>query len=377
MSVQTVSPTVLVASDDNSLLDEIVRHLEEIPNWKLVTSAGSSNSMLSALESHLPDAVLVSDGIARELARRPRPPGLGTVVVVGRQETAPSLKAALKLGARAFVSWPKDARQLRGFVEADPAASVVRGTVLGALHAVWAPKGGSGASVIAAHLASCLAGKTGDGCLLVDLDLDHADQTAILGAEAGHQGLADLMRMADEFSKSLVDSVAWEHPDGFRAILSPGAPGEGDLVKGSEVARAVTLVRETAGQVIADLPSGMNEVAFSVLEEASRIIVVVTPDLLCLRRAQQALKRLRAAGLDESAICLVVNQSTKSGVSNRDVSAILGLGVAAEVKADASVYQAANRGQLSPAGRRMLTKLARGLAGADTAKPGFRARARS
>jgi len=377
MSVQTVSPTVLVASDDNSLLDEIVRHLEETPNWKLVTSAGSSSSMLAALESHLPDAVLVSDGIARELARRPRPPGLGTVVVVGRQETASSLKAALKIGARGFVSWPKDARQLRSFVETDPAASVARGTVLGALHAVWAPKGGSGASVIAAHLASCLAGKAGDGCLLVDLDLDHADQTAILGAESGHQGLADLMRMADEFSKSLVDSVAWEHPEGFRAILSPGIPGEGELVKGQDVARVVALVRETAGQIIADLPSGTNEVALSVLEEASRIILVVTPDLLCLRRAQQALKTLGSAGLDESAISLVVNQSTNSGVSKRDVSAIVGLEVAAEVKADASVYQAANRGQLSPTGRKMLAKLARELAGAGSAKPGFRRRSRS
>ncbi|MGI8427134.1 MAG: hypothetical protein ACR2FO_07775 [Actinomycetota bacterium] len=376
MPVQTVSPTVLVASDDSSLLDEIVRHLEEIPNWKLVTSAGSSSSMLAALESHLPDAVIISDGLARELARRTRPSGLGTLVVVGRQESAPSLKAALKLGARGFVAWPSQARQLRSFVETDSAGSAVRDSVLGALHAVWAPKGGSGASVIAAHLAWCVAAKAPDGCLLVDLDVEHGDQTAILGAENPQQGLADLMRMADEFSRSIVDSVAWEHPGGFRAILSAGATGEGDLVKGREVARVVSLIRETTEHVITDLPSGVNEVALSVLEEASRIILVVTPDLLCLRRAQQAMKTLRTTGLDESLICLVINQSTASGVSKKDVGAILGLDVHAQLKADASLYQAANRGQLSPTGRKMLTKLAGQLteAGEPKTASGLRSR---
>lgn len=360
MPAGAVPPTVLVASDDLTLLDDIVRHLEDIPTWKLITSPGSAAQFVSAFEANSPDAVVLSDVLATELAGQPLSFGPASIVVVARQEHNATLKAALRLGARGFVLWPGEARLLQGLVERDGAAHSSQPAASGAVYAVWSPKGGSGASVVSAHLAGCMAAAP-DGCMLVDADLDHGDQSSILGVTEGTKNLSDLLRMGDELSTHIVDSVAWAHPDGFKAVLSPGISGESALVKGPELSRVLSSIRGAAGNIVVDVPSGLNEIASAVIHEAGLTVVVVTPDLLCLKRARDGLRALRSSGVDDSRLVLLVNQTSSSAVSRRDVAAILGLEPAAEVRADLRMYHSANRGELSGAGKKMLFPLARML----------------
>ena len=41
-----MSPSVLVACDDLLLLDEVIRHLEEIPQWRLVSPARTAEELV-------------------------------------------------------------------------------------------------------------------------------------------------------------------------------------------------------------------------------------------------------------------------------------------------------------------------------------------
>lgn len=357
------SPTVLAASDDVALLDEIVRHVEEIPDWKLVSSPGSVESMLASVDAHWPDAVILSDGLARQLARSGSAPIDASAVVVGRKEDASALKAALKIGARGFVLWPKESAQLRGLVERNWAPHESRKSSRGSIYSVWSPKGGSGTSLIAAHLTAGLHKCTGD-CTLVDLDIDNADQTTILGAKAEGSGMAGLIRVSHEMSPSLVASACWTHPGGFKAVLASGPSTQGansGLAKGPEIVRVLDAIRETAAHVVADLPSGINEVSLPVIEQSTRVLLVVTGDLLSLRRAGEALAFIRAAGLSDSNLVLIANQMGPASVSAKDISATLGIKVAQKIKADVAVYRAANRGEICSATVSGLGKLARNL----------------
>jgi pilus assembly protein CpaE len=358
------SPTVRLACSDPILLDEVIRDLEEIPHWRLLASAHSSQELLNGLASQA-DFLILSDTIATELAGDARALNLaGEVIVFGREESPQGLRAALRLGARDFVLWPDDRLRLREITIHKRAGITTQHRVSsGGLHVVWAPKGGSGTSVVAAHLAAAMAtiaGKT--NCILMDLDVGHSDQTAILQAEDEKKSILDLLRVADELSASMVESVAWQHPEGFRAILSADPRADSASVEADDVAKVVATVREAADHVIVDLPSGVTDVATRVLREASTVLLVVTPDLLSLRRARHSFTLLRAAGVDPTRFIGVLNQAGGTDVSEKDVRSVLGVTTTFRVKADMQVYRAANRGELSLAGKRMLAPVARMLA---------------
>jgi Flp pilus assembly CpaE family ATPase len=360
----SVSPTVLVACDDLILLDEVIRHLEEIPQWKLVKSARSAGELLNQVTK--PDCVLVSDALAVELAAHPQVSRLtGGLVVFGRQETTPALRAALTLGARGFVQWPEEREQIRGLVERGAAVQPPSPLPAGALHAVWAPKGGAGATVIAAHLAGSFA-TLGRDAILVDLDLDHADQTSILGAEPEHKTVRDLIRVSEELSRQTVASVLWRHPLGFHAVLAPGGIGDTASADASRINKVLGTIREAAEHVVVDLPSGLNPVSIGSLLDASSVEVVLTPDLLGLRRTRDLLKNLDSLGLQRDRMNVVLNQAGGPDITEKEVEAVLGVTKVVRLRADLRIYRAANRGELSPMACKLLTPLARRLAAAHS-----------
>lgn len=356
----SVSPTVLVACDDLILLDEVIRHLEEIPSWRLVMSARTADEALN--HAGRPDCMLVSDGLIEALARDPRSERLSAgIVVFGRQESAPALRAALTLGARGFVQWPEDRDQLRPLVERGMAVSQAPVQhPSGSLHAVWAPKGGAGATVVAAHLAGAFANAL-KVAVLVDLDLDHGDQTCVLGADAGTKTVGDLLRVSDELSPNTVSSVLCSHPLGFRAVLAPGRPGDNTKADPEGIRRVLRSIVQAAEHVVVDLPSGTNPVALAALHDATSIQVVLTPDLLALRRARDLMKDLFSSGVEVSRVNVVLNQAGGPDITAKEVEAVLGVGSVIRVRADFQIYRAANRGELSPLGCKLLAPLARRL----------------
>ena len=358
----SIAPSVLVACDDLLLLDEVIRYLEEIPQWRLVAPARSAEELVKGVELTMPDYVLMAGRVAVDLAREPF---LGKAtqietgyVVFDRQESIETLRAALRLEAKGFLLWPQERLQLKPIVERGVDRQETA-TVSGNLHCVWGPKGGAGSSVIAAHLAACLS-KLHQEVILIDLDLDNADQISILQADNA-KSVADLLRVGDEVTPDMVRSVASLHEAGFRLVASPGKFGETALLKPPQLARVLNAAREVAGHVVADLPSGLSDLNLSVLEDASSIVLVLTPDLLGLRRAREAVRVLRSAGVDGSHIHGVLNQAAGADIAPKDVEQVLEIQKVTRIRADFQIYRMVNRGQLSPRCNRMLLPLARRL----------------
>lgn len=356
-----LSPAVLVACDNLILLDEVIRHLEEVPQWRLVDPAQSVEDLLHGVEANSPDVVVVSDAIALELAYDPRATAIEAgVVIFSRQETTEVLRAGLALRAQGFVLWPQERFELKSLVEKGLTKSAPPASGQGLVHAVWAAKGGSGTSVVAAHLTAGITANQ-KNCLLLDLDLDHGDQSSLLRAEGETKTILDLLRVGEELSAQMVQSIAWNHPEGLKAILAPGKIGDAALVKPSDIARVIRTVREVADHLVLDVPSTLTDLSLSILQDASTIVLVVTPDLLGLRRAQSAVRNLRAMGIESTRFHPVLNQAGGRDVSPGDVAQVLELGKATRVNADFGIFRATNRGELSKACSRMLGPLARRL----------------
>lgn len=357
---------MLVASEDAVLADEIIRHLEEFPHWSAAV-ASSLTQLQGALEAEPPDVVLISADLTRQLAADGAAPHPGVrFVLVGRELPIDVLRAAVAVGAGDTILWPKEIKRLRRAVEQAPAAERPR-VSHGTLVAVWGPKGGSGTSIVAAHLAAAVA-SLGPPPLLIDLDLDHADQTAILGVEEETKTVLDLIRVVDEITPAAIEGVARRHPSGLRAVLAPGSPGESGLVKPSEAAALLRALREASDLVIVDLPSGWGEMVPFVAEESNHFVVVVTPDLLSLRRSRDALRMLRAAGLPSDRIRILVNRWPGPAIGMKDVEASLGSTPVATVRYDPQIEKASDRGELANLGVRQLEGAARRITGRPDAR---------
>lgn len=352
----------MVACDDLILLDELIRHLEEIPQWRLVVSARSVEDLVQGCITHLPDALLLSGSLARQLAEEPDVYQLDAALVVfGRAAEVSELRAALRLGARGYVRWPEERTELKALVERGMHEPAPSERPQGPLHAVWAPKGGAGASVVSAHLAASFA-QQGKDCLLVDLDLDHGDQTSVLDVRTDTRTVADLLPVAGEMTIDVARSVVWSHPSGFGVIASPGVHGAAAEASAESLSRVLGTIRQTSDYVIADTPSGLNDLSINVLRTASSVVVVLTPDVLALRRARDALGVLAPMGIGPERIRVVLNQYGGPHISQREVEEVLGVKRVVKLRADFEIYKAANRGQMSPSAIKALTGLSKTLA---------------
>jgi Flp pilus assembly CpaE family ATPase len=358
-----LSPTVLVVSDDVVLLDEVVRHLEEMPQWRLVGSATSTEELIAIASRQAPDAILLSEGPAERFAAMPdRPAVASRFIVLGREPTVESLRASLEIGAKGFIVWPKEHRRLRGLVEEGLGSTRAPTTSRGIVTALWGPKGGSGSSVLTAYLAAALT-RIGIKCVLIDLDLDHGDQTAILGVQGETKNVVDLLSVVDEISPGVLENVAWQHPRGFGVVLAPGTPGEAGLVKVADLVGVIEAVSHLTDHVLLDLPSGFSDMVFAGAEAADRFLFVMTPDVLSLRRGREALRALRSAGADENRIEVVLNR-TGGDISAKDVEAVLTRPVVARLRPDLRLLRASDRGEIVRSGLKLVETLARRISAA-------------
>ncbi len=363
------SSVILVASEESSLLDEVLRYLEERAPRPEISSAGTLPELLMALSDQSFRAVLLCGGLAQALARDRASPPPVCPIVLGREEHPGVLRAALEIGARGFVRWPEERLELLRLIEG--ASGIEPTSTRGILAAVWAPKGGSGASVVAAHLAWALRSRA-KSCLLVDLDLDHGDQAMILGAEP-KASILDLVPVADEMTQTALEKVAWGHDSGFRAVLAPtpapaasnhavayGAPTD---VGG--LARALRGMRELVDTLVLDVPSGLGGLRLLTALERSQVVLVVTADLLALHRSRRAMHVLAAAGVERGRIHPVLNRYEDGDIRGADVEAVLGCRLSAIVPLDVGMRRAPEIGRLSLSGRTLLEDLAQRVTGSS------------
>jgi Flp pilus assembly CpaE family ATPase len=150
----------------------------------------------------------------------------------------------------------------------------------------------------------------------------------------------------------------------MKVIFSPGSPGEFDLIKSADVVSALRLMKESVGHLVVDLPSGIHELALTVAEEATTLLLIVTCDVLSLKRGRDAMRLVKTSGIDIAKVVVVVNAYTPKGeISIKDVEAVIGRPVAFTIRGDAGLATAPDRGELAPSGLKALEAVAAHVGG--------------
>jgi pilus assembly protein CpaE len=215
---------------------------------------------------------------------------------------------ALRAGADDFLDEADAGVEMAGAVSRKrtgefPAAGRELGRVIGVLSA----SGGSGASTLAANIATALA-KEHKRAGLMDLKLEAGDLAALLDLKPTHS-IADLCQNAARMDRVMFERSLVAHSSGVQLLGAPRLFADIASVTPEGVLQALGLARSLFPYVVADLDHPSRPEQLHVLRAAEIVLLVMRLDFPSLRNARRTLDYLQDQGIDTTErVRLVVNR---------------------------------------------------------------------
>ena len=299
-------------------------------------------------------AIAADEALAliKELDRRH--PGLSLVLV--HKPNAALWQAALLAGARDIVDPQTDAFSIE--IALDRAADLaherreslriqgvpvaVAPAAKGRIVTVTSPKGGSGKTVVATNLAVFLAKRAPGEVVLVDLDLQFGDVASALGLTPTYTMYTATQASGSE--ATLLKAFLTPHSSQLMVLCAPDEPTEADDVKEGDAVRIVVELSKLFRWVVVDTGAGLDDLTLSIAEVASDLIFVSSTDVLSVRGVRKEAAIMDQLGVRATRHLLLNRSDAKVGLSAKDISATIGLPIAAEVPSSRSVPTSVNIG---------------------------------
>ncbi|MEO5974301.1 MAG: hypothetical protein ABIQ38_03730 [Ilumatobacteraceae bacterium] len=194
----------------------------------------------------------------------------------------------------------------------------------------WSVKGGSGTTVVAATLALVLSARSPEGACVVDLA---GDLPATLGmAEPVGLGVSDWLMSPDEVDSDSLDNLLIPASSTL-TLLPRGNSPIGESVRFDLLAQTLS---DMERPVVVDAGSGVARSSF--IAHAQRSYLVIRPCYLALRNA---------SSLEQKPTGIILITEDGRALGRRDVEAVIGAPVVAEIPYEASISRAVDAGLLS------------------------------
>jgi pilus assembly protein CpaE len=248
--------------------------------------------------------------LERELRRNP-----GTSVIA----TAPSpdsdlILRAMRVGVHEFLVHPPPPEELAASVERLMRRSAAAGVQHGDLIAVYTAKGGLGSTSIAVNLAQAFGSMRPDARVaLADLVVSGGDVRVFLNLQSDYD-LGDLVAKGTKVDGELLNSLLTACPGGVWALPTGENPENDDLFDASAIGSILELLTANFAITVADCEHHLSERTLTVLDAASRIVLVTELSLASLRSTQRTVGVCRRLGYDENKLCVVVNRYQSADV---------------------------------------------------------------
>ncbi|HEY0540217.1 MAG TPA: AAA family ATPase [Actinoallomurus sp.] len=290
---------VLLGVGDPDLAASLRARLGELSDVEIAGVETVAGDVLNAVaRDPEPDVVLVHQlvggmsavDLIRELGALH--PQLAAVLITD-DVTPESFGAAMEAGARGVMSREPSLSELETRIAAagdwsrsvrrhlDPAQGGPPPSRTGVIVALSGAKGGTGTTLLAAHLALALV-DAGRRVCLVDLDLQKGDIPSYLDI-THRRSIADLGPAAADLDGTVLADALYVHRDGPHVLLAPAEGEQAEDVPPLAVRQILTALRTRYDMVIVDCGAYLTEAGAVTIETADTVLVTATPDLPCLR----------------------------------------------------------------------------------------------
>jgi pilus assembly protein CpaE len=351
------SITALIALDDGVDEKSVTEVLRDTRGVEVAAVLTGLEESWTALGEHVSDVVIVACPpeseqalwFIREATRRyPERP----IIVLSGASANGFVQHAFESGADDLVmSSPGDesravAGQLRFAVEkamARRTGGAAGATALASLICVLGPKGGIGKTLTSANLATGLA-LAGRRVVIVDLDLQFGDIGLSLGL-IPTRTIFDLVKSGGSLDGDKIESYLTPHSSGARVLMAPVRPDQASVVTIEFLREVYPLLRANNDFVIVDTPPGFSPEVIATIDSSTHICMVGMLDSLSLKNTKLGLETLELMGYKRDRIRMVLNRAdTNVGVTQEDVSAIVGRSPDVLVPSDRDVVRSVNEG---------------------------------
>jgi len=343
---------VLIISPDSKLIGDLRQNLSRAPELGRPTiqrNYVTLGQLLPKLRQRRPSAVIVglSDperalALIQDLHRN-----LPEIVVAAAHTSNSSelILGAVRAGASEYLGPPYEVERLEEAIR--QAADTARAQARGRLIAFLPARGGSGASIIAMHVADAMSRQSAHKILLVDFDFHSGAVDFRLGLKPAFT-LTDALRRSENLDELWPQlTCSWKNVD----VLAPPrnfASQHDDLGRTAEVFFSA---RRAYEWVVSDLPVALYTSCRAALAQAETVYVVCTPELVSLHQARRKGQELRDLGVPPEAVRLLVNRmGAKHCLSAEEIGKIVGLPVTWTIPNDYdTISEASLKGGVVPA----------------------------
>ncbi|MED1950017.1 AAA family ATPase [Brevibacillus centrosporus] len=347
---------ILVVADYDSIKSMLREALSHYGNVQFT----SSREVKKEIDRIAPDVVLIvqpEDGSGVELVQYIQgelPEGL--VIFLTERQDFGLLRDIVRAGAIEYIVMPDELALLTDRLEkiaelgeqqqrkkgtASSGKAFVRGR--GKVYSFYSGKGGSGRTQLATGFAQALKLESTARVLLIDLNLQYGGVETFFSLDASRT-LADLVPVMNEMNENHIRNVSLrETHSKLEVLASPRDAETAENMSEEFITRLIRASRRSYDFVIIDLPTYMNELTYTALEESDFIYYVMnldTPSVQIYRLTEELFRRLRID--TEGRLEVVVNQVGRDNeLTVSDLKGLIQAPIAAEISRDHKGIQAA------------------------------------
>jgi len=310
-------PIKILVVDDNEMNLKMVSVVMAKDGYEVTTALNAAEA-LKSLETSLPNLAILDvmmpdmDGfeLCRRLRIRPDTASIPIIILTALSELDERMKA-YEAGADDFIAKPFQPQELSARVKVllrRTSPQVVtdvekRGEVI----AVFSLRGGVGVSTMATNLAIGMAQIWGEPVALVDLALVNGMDALMLDLALRNSWTDLSVIREDEIDQDVIQRVLLKHESGVQVLAAPRRPQDAEMLNVGQVRKVLDQLRHQFHSIILDLGHDFNEITLTSLDEADRILLLLSPELASVRCASIALDVFHQIGYDDKKISLVLN----------------------------------------------------------------------
>jgi pilus assembly protein CpaE len=341
---------VILVDPDETTRTKLQVILSSIASISLAESCSSYQNAALAAEEHLPDLVLVMlDGdpaAAIELLHRLHERSPAPAILPLSQIRDPdTILRVMRAGAREFLTWPFEVSELMSAFErlVHTAEDGLSKRIASRVITVTSASGGCGATTIAIHLATALAGQSDKSVALVDFDMIGGTLDACLDI-VPERTILEVAQAADRLDFTLLKRSLVKHESGLFILPRPLSLEDVSRIDAESLRQAVGLLKAAFPTVVIDAGNSLQPWDLVALESADVIIMTVLLDVPSLRNTSRLLQLFRQQEGMIDRVKIVANRvgSNRVEISRKKSEEILGLPISHEIPNSSKEIQIAH-----------------------------------
>ncbi|HWU43548.1 MAG TPA: ATPase, T2SS/T4P/T4SS family [Bdellovibrio sp.] len=188
------------------------------------------------------------------------------------------------------------------------------------LIAVVGGKGGVGKSVFAANFACALMNELRTQVLLIDADSKSVgDQNVIMGLKPV-KTLKELSTFQGSLNSQPMNTLVAMHSSGLAYLGAVRGPEESLNISPDMLSKSIDFFSRAFKFIVVDVGNDLGPTQMAVLQEATAIMIVTTPEVLVVTQTQRLINELLSATFPKDMFQLVINKASPTGLSPQAIS---------------------------------------------------------